>query len=209
MKNSWKFVLLGIALLLGYDMVLYAAAQVCQPTDFWCYESGPSQNLSTMGRMDSSGNLTVKGTSTVQGTELQTGSGVNVYTASMRFIGPTIFSPTSATGGVGGGGGGLAVTTQTIPTATYMTLISSGSNLLMSGLPSIATATVVGGATALPDGQLLILGSTATISYTFQDNAVLSGTRIQLKGSLRTAVVSSTGTLTLMYSAPATMWIQQ
>jgi hypothetical protein len=50
MKNSFKL-FLGLMLIAG----TCRAAQVCKSSDFWCYEAGPSQNLSTPARLDSSG----------------------------------------------------------------------------------------------------------------------------------------------------------
>lgn len=150
--------------------------------------------LSTLARASCMGPFCFDGTG---GNSIQ--GGVTLVGAETN-LAPTINTPTSVTG--------VTATSQPVPTASYVTYMSTGGNLLMSGLPSIATATVVGGANALPDGQLLTIGSTATISYTFRDNASLSGSRIQLQRSQTTAVVSSTQTLNLMYSAPATMWLQ-
>ena len=59
MKNIWK--LFGALSLLGAVTYWAQAAQTCQRTDYLCFESGPSQNLSTPFRVDSGGNLTANG----------------------------------------------------------------------------------------------------------------------------------------------------
>jgi hypothetical protein len=65
MKNIWK--LLGALAVLGGVIQWGQAAQTCTRTDFWCYESGPSGNLSTPARLDASGNMTLTGTASITG----------------------------------------------------------------------------------------------------------------------------------------------
>ena len=60
MKNIWK--IFKAMALLGFVSQLSLAVQICNKTDFMCFESGPSQNLSTPYRIDSSGNMYILGT---------------------------------------------------------------------------------------------------------------------------------------------------
>lgn len=59
MKSFLK--LLGAASLLAGLFNVAQAGQVCNKSDWWCYEGGPSQNLTTYGRLDVSGNLSLNG----------------------------------------------------------------------------------------------------------------------------------------------------
>ena len=62
MKRLWE--LIGVLFVLVGFVTMSYTAQVCNKTDWLCYEGGPSQNLTTYGRLDVSGNLTVLGTVT-------------------------------------------------------------------------------------------------------------------------------------------------
>lgn len=108
---------------------------------------------------------------------------------------------------VGTGTGSLGVYSSTsIPVAaTYETVISSGlSSCSITAVPSIATATVVGGATSLPNGTFLVLSSTAGAGVILQDEGTLTGSKLQLGAATREVKVYKT--LTLVYDALDGYW---
>lgn len=91
---------------------------------------------------------------------------------------------------------------------SYVTLNSTGADMIMTGRPTISTATTVGGTTSIADGSYMIIGSTmvALRKFVLQDNSTLSGTLLMLPGA--TEVITSSRTATFIYSAPQTRWIQ-
>lgn len=121
-----------------------------------------------------------------------------------------VASPAVALTGLTGG------TTWQIPvTSSYLTILSTGTNVPLNGLPTISTATAVGGSTPLADGTYLVIGSTGcpipsgvfTSSITLQsDNAGggMAGTRLRLGAATR--VISCNKSIGLMYDAAATAW---
>ena len=60
MKKNVRLAALWVAVIFGFYS-LSQAAQVCNRADMYCYESGPTGNLTMIGRLDSSGNQTVTG----------------------------------------------------------------------------------------------------------------------------------------------------
>jgi len=151
MKTSFKLFLALVALMVGARMAFSA----CTRTDFLCYQTGPSQNLSTPFRVDSSGNLIVAGTANITGGVTQSGS-VTV-SGNQTIAGSTIFTATSQTA--------ISTTTSISPTATYMTVLSTGATVnypptTPAGAvitPAISTATAT-------NGQIVVLMSTSSVS---------------------------------------------
>lgn len=113
--------------------------------------------------------------------------------------------------------------TNTIPAVTvYENLMSTGSNLLLISVPSIATTTLtsanfrtslpktVSGISAIPDGTYVELGSTATIKYFIQDNSLLSGSAFLAGfGCTTTEVITSTRPMTVRFDGANGMWVQK
>lgn len=116
MKEMWK--------LLGMFVIVASVARVinaaCASSDFWCYQSGPSTNLTTQGQLSSGGNLTLNGGPVI--------------------IGKTVLTPTSQ----------VTVSTQVpiAITATWMQIESTGAVVEFvagSAYPAITTATATSG----------------------------------------------------------------
>lgn len=105
------------------------AAQTCQRSDFFCYESGPSQNLSTPARLDASGNLSVLASS---------------MTGQTTFSGLTVANPVNIVS--------VATTTILTPTAGFNRILSTGGAVTIIGFSTAATIAdgtyVIIGATA-------------------------------------------------------------
>lgn len=176
-----------LAFVLGSAAVgmLYAAQSV---------ERYVSPSGTQIYNLDDSGNQTVGGTQTVVGSMTVTGN--NVY------AGRTSFTPAAVT---------VSQTTEIPVASTYITLLSSGGfpgNITLTGLPTISTATSVGGSTALPNGTLIFLslGSTATNQITLQGNGALSGTLLMTAGASQ--VITSSRTVSFMYNATNNKWNQ-
>src|SRR5579864_7557347 len=122
------------------------AAQVCQRTDFLCFESGPSQNLSTPFRVDAAGNVT-SASSIAAGTIGGTGI--------LNIAGFQNYNPAATQFQIG-------ASTPILPTSSYMIHGTTGpaSAIELTVIPEISTATTgLGGTTAFADGTILILTS--------------------------------------------------
>jgi len=169
----------------GFYSVAHSA-QTCANTDFECYESGPSQNLSTPWRVDSSGNLTTSGGATIAGSVALTGS--------QTTVGKTIYTPTSAT----------ALSTQSTisPTATYITVVSTGGNVVLGqGAPYVAIATA-----SATNGQILVLGS--TVSSNGATVTITSGAAAGCDLGSATRTLSYGKRLGLIYDSAISMWTE-
>lgn len=188
MKNALRFLMVGV-MLSGLSYGAYAVAQVCQKSDIMCYESGPSQNLSTPFRIDASGNVTSAGNETI------TGTGSNTYSGAMVFVGKTIYTPTVVT----------AISSVTIisPSATYLTVVSSGANVTcglgfgngLAAAPCISTTTAT-------NGQYLVIGGTSSVStVTFTDGATAG---MQLGAATR--LIDNLKKLTLIFDSFDSQW---
>lgn len=117
MKKYGYLAALWVAVIVGLYQVAHAATQTCQRTDFFCYESGPTGNLLTPARLDSSGNLTLFGSETV--------SGQSIYPPISQVNISTIV-PVSVTG-------------------SFMVVDSTGSMVPFSTSVAIATSTAING----------------------------------------------------------------
>lgn len=96
---------------------------------------------------------------------------------------------------------------STIPVgSSYILLLSSGSNLLVTSTPSLSTATSIGGATSIADGTLVVVTSTDAATITLQDDGTLSGSKLELGASTR--AISAKKTLTLIYQATLGKWLE-
>ncbi len=117
------------ALLAGLWKASYAV-NACTKSDFWCYQSGPSQNIVTPGRLDASGNLTLLGESiwnplVVTGVSSQsTISPSATYMQILSTGGPVLLG-----GPVNGGGGAptyIAISTVSAVAGQLLFLYSTG-----------------------------------------------------------------------------------
>lgn len=179
MKKVLKYLVAAAFMSSGLGLA-YAA---CTNSDFACYESGPSQNLSQKFRIDASGNVSVAGTLTNTGTV--TNSGLTVFTRQQVT--------------------GISSTTVTIPTATYMTVVSSGSpNVTCGGSfnfgvspggPCISTATAT-------DGQWLVISATQATNAVILTSSTLNA--MDLGSATRTIQLGKV--LTLIYDGAVSMW---
>jgi hypothetical protein len=159
------------------------------------YSTGPNQS-GIIYYVDQSGNEFVAGNITSSGTATNTFYGKVAFQSTPTVNSMLVLGATSAT---------ISVSTQILPTSSYMNLLTTGP-ILMASLPTISTATTVGGSTAWADGTMLVLTSTsATNATTLQDNATLAGSRLML-GNYPTRVVSSTNTLTFIFNASSVTW---
>jgi hypothetical protein len=101
---------------------------------------------------------------------------------------------------------GVFISTTIPVLSSYETIISSGGNIKLTSTPTISTDTVAGGATAIPDGWILVLTSTATQTITFQDEGTLTGSNLALGAATR--AISKTKTLTLQWNAALGRWLE-
>jgi hypothetical protein len=166
--------LLALSLVVCVTRMAISAAQVCKRDDFFCYESGPSQNLTSIARMDATGIFQTYVTQQVTGT--------------------TVLTPFT----------GVALSSNSVitPTVTNLIIVSTGSNITMSGsgtvnVPVIATAT----ATA---GQWLILQSSAPLGQATV--TISSGTSAGLHLGSATRVISQNTVLTLIFDGVYKVW---
>jgi hypothetical protein len=178
MKNLWK--LLVALSVLGAGFNVAQAAQTCQKTDFFCYESGPSQNLSTPARLDANGNMILLGNATVAG---------------------TVATPADIIQGTVGSG---AIITNTAPNSSLAipVVVSSGvsqGGVLIAGSTTTANPSSVAGIPCTTSGATTVIG--------VADVAGSSGTVVNVDYS-GVGVVLTTGTVSvgdlLVSSAPAT-----
>ena len=179
MKNLLK--LLGAAALLGVMFSLVQAAQTCQRTDFFCYESGPTGNLLTPARLDANGNLTILGNESVSGTSSVTGSntvgGISVYTPVNQNINATS-TPISAT-------------------SSTMLIISTAA-LNYSSSVAIATSTAI-------NGQYFMVSSTSSANSV----QITTGTSVGVIGDDAVIVISSSkSAVGFLYNSTLSQWIE-
>lgn len=100
---------------------------------------------------------------------------------------------------------GVVVSTTIPVNASYETVLSTGGAIVITATPSIATTTIVGGATNLPSGTYLVLTSTSSSGQvTLQDDGTLSGSKLQLGASTR--AITQYKTLTLVFDATDGFW---
>ena len=136
MKNLLK--LLGAFSLLGVMFSVSQAAQTCQRTDFFCYESGPTANLLTPARLDANGNLTLLGNDTITGNSTTSGSTIYPPTTSANLVTASILSPA-------GTYELLAATGPMTITAISTTGIAGGQYMILSSTSDIAQVTISSG----------------------------------------------------------------
>ena len=109
----------------------------------------------------------------------------------------------TATGGVYG----LHITSAITPTTIWHTVISSGGDIQLTSTPNISTNTVLGGATEITDGTLLIITSTASAgSVIFVDEGTLTNSQLQLGSTTRTVGLGDV--LELFYDADTNYWYE-
>jgi hypothetical protein len=195
-----KKILAGLAafVFLAGVVTIARGAQTCNRTDFLCFESGPSQNLSTPFRVDAAGNLTTAGGVTATGS---IAAGTIGGTGILNVAGFENYNPATTQFQIG-------ATTSVVPTSSYMILGTTGPASAIEDIatPEISTSPVgPGGTTAFTDGTILILTSTGTTtSVQFTDNGTLAGSMLHLGAATRTVSVNKY--LTLIYRAGSTTW---
>ena len=208
MRNIWK--LLGALSVLGVVLQWGHAAQTCQRSDFQCFESGPSGNLSTPFRVDAAGDLTAAGTvatpaNIVQGT---VGSGsliANTAPNSSLSIPILVSSPVAA-------GNVIVVGSVTGTNPTYVGAIPSttGNATTVIGVADIAgsSGTVVnidysGLAVVLTTGAVavgdLLTSSAAASGIAATNNSAAVGTVIGTALTTATAAASPVLTRVLLH----------
>lgn len=116
-------------------------------------------------------------------------------------ISDIVYAPGSSTGLI-------STSSPIIPTSSFLNLMSTGSNIILRARPTLSTTTTFGGSQAIPNGYYVLLASTATISYTLQDNSVLSGSLMNLAGDSGTRVVSSTTSIGFIFNGATGQWVQ-
>lgn len=196
MKKLFKLGVLGLIVAV---VPLAQAVQVCQKSDIQCYESGPSQNLSTPFRVDATGNVTTAGGVTMTGNETISGTGTNSNAGSQSIAGRTIYTPLSVT---------VATTSAISPSATYIMIVSSGGNLVMNGgastaagiYPLISTATAV-------NGQFLVIGTTVSAPGSYSIT-LTSGTGSALDLGAATRVIGYGKKLGLVFDSANAIWVE-
>lgn len=183
MKDIRKY-LVGLMLFMGLPILIHAA-NTCAKSDIECYQSGPSQNLSTMYRVDASGNATFAGTLTTQGSGTQT-------------IGGTLFQ------GVSG------VVISTLPTAGnsigtyYQVNLATGTlSPAVEGSVLVSTYSSTGGVTVFVStgiGHVNVVGiaqaaaSTGTVVNMYSSGFVLAlGSGTIAVGDLLQSSFTTTG----------------
>ena len=176
MKKLLSLGALWLSVIIGFVAVGHSAT-TCARSDMYCYESGPTASLTTIGRLDSSGNLTVVGNETVAGNS--TTGGI------------TVLSPVSQ----------ITVSTK-VPvgiTGTYEQIQSTGGTVEFTSsslFPAITTATAV-------SGQQLTLDATSQNNVVIID----TGPATAVSGSDAYIVISSTkSAVTLIYNATLAVW---
>lgn len=165
MKKIKQFI--GIfSLVIGFVVIVHAA-QICQSSDFLCFESGPTENLKTPFRIDSAGNVTINANETV--------TGINTLQSD------TIF-----------GASGVATPNTSITPSIDLELPILVSTAIAQGMAIIATTQnqvgVVNGVMSTTSGATSVLG--------VSDTAASSGTVVNVDFS-GLAVALTTGTITV------------
>jgi hypothetical protein len=133
-----KLSLLGaiwISVIVGFVGVSFSA-NTCTSSDMYCYQAGPVSNLNTIGRLDSSGNLTVAANET---TTLK-----------------TIYVPSSQVN--------ISTLVAISPTATNMVIESTGATVTFNQIGRVASEGPAISTSTATSGQILILQSTTTVS---------------------------------------------
>lgn len=196
MKNIWKLV--GVLGILAGVIGFSKAANTCQNSDMYCYQTGPSQNLNTIGRLDASGNLTVSGYEVVNGSQTVTGNsgvtGNQVISGTSTVSGRTVYTRTTQTG--------VTVSSTIVNSATFVVIVTTSPNatIVTTATPTISTTTAI-------DGQYIVLKGTSSVStYTFVDQGTLSGSLLELGASTR--IVSDLKVLTLMFDSLIGKWLE-
>lgn len=218
MKRAWQAAgLLAIALVIavGVQKTLFARVTTAASDDIFC--AGPS---GAEACLDSSGNWlpttdndTTLGTSslrwaTVESVDINVGDDLSV-TDDLTVTDDTTLNGLITLGKTTVGTGqtsllGIYASTVVPVTASYITVISSAGNILMTSTPNISTTTSVGGTTLLTSGTLLVITSTVTQTVTFQDEGTLTGSFLQLGAATR--AVGQYDVLKLIYDATDGFW---
>lgn len=151
------------------------------------------------------GNTLTQGTA---GTTNSSGKGGAAASQSSN-LGLTIYTPyqvgTSQTANLG------IYSSTTIPVnSSFEMLLSSGvTGITLTSTPNIATTTVVGtGIVGIPNGTLLVLGSTAAAIIQLQDNTALAGSQIKAYNGAATISISSSSSASFIFSSVDSFWHQ-
>lgn len=153
------------------------------------------------------GSATNSGASTLgtAGTANAAGTGNATNPSSLTVAGNLVLTA-SQVGTASGQNTGINIST-TIPVNTsYETLISSGGNITLTSVPTIATTTVPSGATLIPNGTYLVLTSTASQTITLQSQGTLAGSGLRLGAATRVITVGNQ--LTLIFNSSVGQWVE-
>ncbi len=158
-----------------------------RPTNAWNFKSlllQSDQTLTVQGPANFTGAVTLSGATMVQATAgtstlLTPGTAATASTVLGFDNTPSIALGTS------GQNTGVNISTVIPVNGSYETVISSGGPIVLTSLPTIATTTVVGGSTLIPDGTFLVITSTSTNGITLQSNGNLAGTQLFLGATTR------------------------
>lgn len=209
--NSRKMLLKALALIVSCSCVSMAFTY---PSSVQAYYGSGAGSTTAIFNLDGSGNVTVTGGLTVSG---KTASSVD------GSFGASGASPTAISGNVTVTGnevviGTQAVTGQTVYNRVTESGVTSSSAIINTASFVVITttnpaATVIDLATptistiTATDGQFIVIkGTSATATYTFQDNGTLAGSLVELGAASR--VVSDLKVLTLMFDSLVGKWIE-
>lgn len=176
---------LAAVFLAGCASSFLTAAQTCQRSDLFCYETGPSGALATPSRLDASGNLTLGGAVTATNATL---SG-NATTAGL-----TVTTPVNVT---------VSTFTSIVPTSSYLLLLTSSTlNITLTSDvnqgPALATATAT-------NGQWVTLGSTTSATTV----AIATGTASAVIGDDVNIVITSTkSAVSFIFNGTLKQWFE-
>jgi len=132
------------------------------------------------------------------------GTGNSTFPTSLGIVGLLGFTKSQIGSGTAAAG---VYASTTIPVlSTLQVLLSSGvGTTTLQSVPNISTTTTFGGATAVPNGTLLVLTSTSSASgVMFQDKDTLTGSALQLGAATRT--VSADKVLVLIFNSTTGFW---
>lgn len=99
---------------------------------------------------------------------------------------------------------GIYTTTTVVVTSSYMSLISSGTNIILESVPTVSTGPSTTATANWASGTMVIFTTTAAATITFQDNGTLAGSRLQLGSTTR--ALGQYDILTLIYDATDNFW---
>lgn len=163
------------------------SAQTCTKSDFLCFESGPSQSLTTPFRVDSAGNMSVAGTGTFTGNVTQS--------ANTTINGITTFAPPAVVT--------IASTTYLTPTSTFIE-VGGGAGAVTWGLPGQTPYNTGLSTTSVAAGTFVILEGTSSVSTVTLSSNTINGADFWLGSGTR--VIDNQHVIGLIYDSVQNVW---